>query len=709
MNNNNNIIDLNNILITGSNGMIGKNINFGIKPTSKEMDITNLNSINNYICKFTNICCILHLAAINLRESESNIFKSIDVNINGTINMLSIAKNKNIPFIFISTGAVFSSINNNIIFNENSVTCPNCIYGYTKQSAEKIASLYEKTILIRTGWLFGGNQKNHYKFVEIVINNMLNNSKIVASNDFYGSPTYVLDLINQIIFLLNNKKYGLHHVINTKIANGYDIALYIAKFLNKSENLIEMVNSELVPNAGPKRSKSEVLETIYDYNILRPWEKALKEYLNKYLNDKNIILLKNKNNFIKNIWSERNKCRLCDNCNLNIIFKLEPTPLANNFVKTPFKQELIPLDLCICNNCNHFQLLQIIESDYQYLNYFYVSSTSKIMTEHLQNSVLNFINELNLKENDYILEIGSNDGTCIKYLLDLHFSNIIGIDPAKNIKLRHNLPIIDDYFNNDIVNKIKTKTKNNLFKLIFAFHCCAHIEDINSVFEGIYNLLDNNGTFIMEVGYFYDILKKNLFDTIYHEHIDYHTCSAMNIFANKHNLLLYKIKTNNIQGGSIQFYFSKKNNNNIIIDNNVLLMIEKEKNINLFSLNTILKWKNLIINNGRDINYILNSLISNGKIIIGYGSPAKLTTFMYQYKLTNSIIKYIIDDNIYKQYYYTPGLNIPIRSIEILNEEKIDYIIIFAWNLTDEIINKLKYYQKNMIRIIVPFPELKII
>ena len=113
------------------------------------------------------------------------------------------------------------------------------------------------------------------------------------------------------------------------------------------------------------------------------------------------------------------------------------------------------------------------------------------------------------------------------------------------------------------------------FKLIYAFHCCAHIEDIKDVFETVYKLLENDGTFIMEVGYFYQVFKKNIFDVIYHEHIDYHTCTAINKFADKCGLKLYKVSENDIQGGSIQFFMCKKDSEKEI-ENNVLENIKKE-------------------------------------------------------------------------------------------------------------------------------------
>lgn len=696
-----------NTLITGGSGMVGSNINFGYKPTSKDMDITDLNSIENYISNIKNISCVIHLAAVNLRESESNTTKSIDVNINGTINMLSVAMKKNIPFVLISTGAVFSSNNCNSKFDEKCQTNPNCMYGYTKSSSEKIALLYNKTIIIRTGWLFGGNQKTHYKFVENVINNLIMNTEVKASNDFFGSPTYVIDLIDQMKNIIMNLKYGIHHVVNNGIASGYDIAMEIANILNKDFSLINSVTCDLVPNAGPQRSKSEILESIHSFNQLRLWKIALKEYVNEYLKQK-IYSITNENNcsINKNThWKNREKCRLCNSTNLYTFFNLEPTPPANHFVNNPIVQEKIPLDICICNECKHIQLVQIVDPEYQYSNYIYVSSTSNTMIEHLKKNVDYFIEYLKLSKNDNILEIGANDGVCIKHLIENGFTNIIGVDPATNINKRHQLPIICDFFGSNIVDLLKNKYKS--FKMIYAFHCCAHIENIQDIFSTIYELLDENGTFIMEVGYFYEIYKNNSFDTIYHEHIDYHTCKAIQPFSLKHNLILYKVKETNIQGGSIQFFFSK--NRLVNIEDSINETLKKEESIQLHSLDLLSKFKINILRCGKDINYLLNSLVTYGKKIAGYGASAKSTTFLHQFKLSNKLFKFIIDDNIYKHNLYSPGLHIPVQPFEILNVENIDYILILSWNFVNEIIEKLEPYRKIGLRIIIPFPEIRII
>jgi hypothetical protein len=404
------------------------------------------------------------------------------------------------------------------------------------------------------------------------------------------------------------------------------------------------------------------------------------------------------------IWKNREKCRLCDSFELDVFINLEPTPQANHYVKIPVKQECIPLDVCICNKCKHIQLLQILNPSFQYSNYLYVTSASKTMVNHVLNSVQSFLDKFNIQKTDNILEIGANDGTCINYLIETGYNNSVGIDPAENINNNHLLPMICDFFGSNILKNEKIKKKS--YKLIFAFHSCAHIENIQDVFYTIQELLTDDGIFIMEVGYFYEVYKNNLFDTIYHEHIDYHTCKAMKTFCSNNNLVLFDVKINKIQSGSIQFYISK--DTNIIPNKSVNEFVDLEENIKLSDLSNLYKWKISISLNSRDLQYILSSFINQGKTIFGYGASAKSTTFTHQFKLSNKIIKYIIDDSYLKQNLYTPGYNIPIVSIDILNKEKCDYLIILSWNFLDDILVKLDEYRKIGLRVIVPFPYIQI-
>jgi dTDP-4-dehydrorhamnose reductase/SAM-dependent methyltransferase len=692
------------VLITGGSGMVGQNISFGIKPTSTELDITSQDSINKYVDLIGPPDIIIHLVALNIRDCEKSPSAAIKININGTLNMLQVAKKYDIPFVFFSSGAVFSSPLHSAIFTEEISPDPKCLYGDTKKTAEDIVKMYNKAILIRTGWLFGGIQKTHNKFVELVINSLLLNTPVKGSNDFYGSPTYTQDVINKMIFLIDNNKYGVHHVINSGYATGYEIAIEIANILDKPIKLIKSVSASNVPNSSPNRSASECLCTLFDYNIMRPWKEALKEYIVKYLE-----LTKTPYTIPHHtpvLWTARQTCRLCNNPNLHTFFKLEDTPPANHIVSQIQYQPKIPLTVAKCTACNHIQLLEIINPSYLYSNYLYISSISKTMTDHLKLSVTNFTTKFNISKDDNILEIGSNDGTCINTLLELGFHNSIGVDPAQNINRMHKLPILCDFFGSNIMGHEQIIGKK--FKLIFGFHCCAHIENIQDVFQTAHALLEDDGIFVIEVGYFLDVFNQNNFDVIYHEHIDYHTCYAMKQFAKLNNMTLFDISRNNIQSGSIQFYMCK---NTFIHEPNpkVEELITTEISSNIFNIINLDKWRINIIKLSNEFNHLITGLVQQGKKIAGYGASAKSTTFLHQSRMNSTLIKYIIDDNNLKQDKYTPGLHIPIHSREHLQLEPVDYIVILSWNFSDEIIELLKSRLSNSIRIIIPFPNFRIV
>ena len=274
-----------NALVTGGSGMVGRSLNqFRYRPTSDEMDITNRQSIEQYVASMeAGPSCIIHLAALNLRDCEKDATRAVRVNINGTTNMLAIAMKLQVSFVLISSGAVFASRDPAATFDEECVTNPNCMYGETKAAAEKVALLYDKTILIRTGWLYGaGDSKKHHKLVEQAIQKLTSNECMNCTYDMYGSLTLLEDLTNHMIHLINTKNYGIHHVVNGGSASALDIVNFIAEKLpdGDAEKYRSLTNSISNADMGTSaRSNSEVLITCNTINQLRNWQDALKEYL----------------------------------------------------------------------------------------------------------------------------------------------------------------------------------------------------------------------------------------------------------------------------------------------------------------------------------------------------------------------------------------------------------------------------------------------
>jgi 2-polyprenyl-3-methyl-5-hydroxy-6-metoxy-1,4-benzoquinol methylase len=402
-------------------------------------------------------------------------------------------------------------------------------------------------------------------------------------------------------------------------------------------------------------------------------------------------------------------CRLCNSKNLKKVFDLGRTPLANSYLKIEISKKLrkYPLKLNYCNNCGHLQLTHSIKPSKMFSNYLYKTNTSKKNFLHFK-SYANEIKKMFKNRNTKILDIASNDGTFLNFFEKKNFFRL-GIDPAKNLKklsLKKGITQIDDFFTKKKSENIKKKYGK--FDIITANHVCAHVEDLNDFFNGVQNLLKDKGLFVFEISYRASVLKKNTFDTIYHEHLDYHALYPILKFVKKFNLNVVNFKTPDAQGGSLRVYASKNKNskNQKSIKKQIL---KEKKQLNLFNVNTYKKFEKKIINCKNKLNSLIQNCINKNMSIAGYGAAAKTTTFLNYFKISEKNIKFIFDDNKLKQGLCIPGTKIKILDPLNMNKKNIDVLIIFAWNYAELIIAKNKKFKKKGGKFLIPFPNPRLI
>ena len=402
-------------------------------------------------------------------------------------------------------------------------------------------------------------------------------------------------------------------------------------------------------------------------------------------------------------------CRLCGSNNIKKVFDLGQTPLANSYskIETSKKLKKYPLKLNYCYNCGHLQLTHSIKPTKMFSNYLYKTNTSQKNYLHFK-IYANEIKKIFKNKNAKILDIASNDGTFLNFFEKKKFFRL-GIDPAKNLKklsLKKGIEQLDTFFTKKKSENIKKKYGK--FDIITANHVCAHVENLNDFFSGVKNLLKDQGLFIFEVSYRASVLKKNTFDTIYHEHLDYHALYPISKFLKKFNLSVVNFKTPNAQGGSLRVYVSK--NKNFKNKKNIKKQIQKEKKeLNLFNANTYKKFEMKINNCKNKLNFLIQNCIKNNMSIAGYGAAAKTTTFLNYFNISEKDVKFIFDDNKLKQGLCIPGTKIKILNPSNLDKKKIDVLIIFAWNYAEIIINKNSKFQKSGGKFLIPFPNPRLI
>ena len=389
------------------------------------------------------------------------------------------------------------------------------------------------------------------------------------------------------------------------------------------------------------------------------------------------------------------ECRSCGNINLKRVVSLGYQPLANNLLnKKKEKHEVYPLEMNYCPQCHNCQLSVSVDPKKMFSNYLYTSSTSSTFRKHFSDAAKNYIRNLNLNaKKTYVIDIGSNDGVALKPFKDLGFKKILGVEPAKNLAKLANKNKIKT-FNGFLEEKNLKKIKGNA-DLILASNVFAHSDKLKEMAECMFKLLSKKGTIIIEVQYLLNTLQDLTFDNIYHEHFNYWSLTSLIYFFNQFNSTIFKVERINTHGGSIRIYIKK--GKKIKVEDNVKKLLKEEDVFGIKKYKTyqdfgakinILK-ENVIIN--------INNLKKNKKKIIGFGAPAKATTALNFFGISNQI-DFIIEDNKLKHNKFVPGVLIPIKDKKNL-KDKDSLILVLAWNFYNEIKKNNQSLSKNFINI----------
>ena len=342
-------------------------------------------------------------------------------------------------------------------------------------------------------------------------------------------------------------------------------------------------------------------------------------------------------------------------------------------------------------------------------NYLYVSGTSKVLKKHFIDYAKNMISMFNLTNKSQILDIACNDGTFLEYFKKKKFKNVVGVEPAQNLRvlnLKKKIDINTSFFSKKYSDEMKKKY--NSFDLITANNVFAHSPHLYDFSQGVKNLLSSKGVFVLEVSYLLTVLKKKTFDTIYHEHMSYHTLRPLVNFFKKQNLEVFDFELIDAQGGSIRIFVSHKKSYKVKVDK-INHQIKKEVHQGLFLKNRYKKFFEEINVTKIKLKKILKNLKRKNFNIIGYGAPAKLTTLTHVFNLSRNDFEVVIDDNNLKVNKLTPGKNFLIKNFNYLkkNKDKHYVIIILAWNFYDSIKKKCKKINKKF-SFILPFPTPKV-
>lgn len=403
-------------------------------------------------------------------------------------------------------------------------------------------------------------------------------------------------------------------------------------------------------------------------------------------------------------------CRTCNSTKIKSFLSLGTTPLANSLLSKndlKEKEETFPLEVVFCTDCGLVQLGHVIKPEKMFSNYLYLTSYSSTMVEHLSEFAKEVV-DLSGYKNGLVIDIGSNDGTFLENFKKMGF-DVLGVEPATNIAKTANESGIrteNVFFNKENAKKILKKYGHA--GIITGTNVFAHVDDLDGLVEGVKVLIDDRGYFVIESPYLPDLLEKNEFDTIYHEHLSYLSLKPLVVFFNRRGMEVVEAKRTKIHGGSIRLYVQKKSPN-VKPKKSVEKLLEFEKENAIDSFKTFTNFADKVVTLKKELLSLLAKLKKEGKTIAGYGASAKGNTLLNYAQIDYNTISFIVDKNPLKQGLYTPGSRIGIFPPEKLVQDKPDYVLLLAWNFKDEIMLQQKEYARLGGKFITPVPWPKII
>jgi len=268
--------DQDKVLITGARGMAGSYLNFGIKTDRESLDVTDLKMVLDAGRKHKPKV-IIHLAAqTDMDKCENDPDHAYKINAIGTYNMAELAKEIGAKMVYVSTGGVFDGKKDGL-YGEDDTPNPQTYYGRSKYLGELIVrGMLNDYIIARTCWLFGGGPGKDKKFISKIIS-QFEKAEIKAVDDQFGSPTFAKDFIKTLCGLIKDGKTGIFHIVNGGACSRFEEAKEAVKILG-AKTKITPVSSDSFPEKTPVIFNQGLISRAVS---LRPWQEALREYIEK--------------------------------------------------------------------------------------------------------------------------------------------------------------------------------------------------------------------------------------------------------------------------------------------------------------------------------------------------------------------------------------------------------------------------------------------
>jgi 2-polyprenyl-3-methyl-5-hydroxy-6-metoxy-1,4-benzoquinol methylase len=405
------------------------------------------------------------------------------------------------------------------------------------------------------------------------------------------------------------------------------------------------------------------------------------------------------------------KCRHCQTELKHVFADLVSCPPSNAMLsgeKLLTPEAYYPLKVFVCSKCFLVQVDEMKDAEEIFdEEYTYFSSYSTSWLDHARRYVEYMMERFEYNDSSLVLEIASNDGYLLQYFHE-HKIPVLGIEPTANtakVAEERGIRSIIEFFGTRFAQE-RLVDEGIRADLIIGNNVLAHVPDINDFVQGMKLALKEEGVITMEFPHLMRLVEENQFDTIYHEHFSYISLHAARTVFKSRGLDIFDVQELPTHGGSLRIFAKHEEDKSKQISETVTGLLEREKKAGMMDLSYYTGFQEIIDRIRYATWEFLIAKKREGKKVVGYGAAAKGNTLLNYCGIKgNDLIAFVSDASPHKQDKYLPGSRIPVYAPERIREYRPDFVIIFPWNLRNEIEKQLSFIREWGGRFVVFIPE----
>jgi SAM-dependent methyltransferase len=376
-------------------------------------------------------------------------------------------------------------------------------------------------------------------------------------------------------------------------------------------------------------------------------------------------------------------------------------------------QARYPLRVCLCEQCGLVMLDEIVPPDIQFRDYHYLTSASAPLVEHFAALARECQARGWVARGTKVLDIGANDGTLLNELRKLGACPL-GIDPAGPAvrKARqHGITVLPEFFSDAAAEQLASRF--GTFGLITGTNVFAHVDDVKDFLAGVTRLLAPGGVVIMEFAHLLDVVGRQQFDVIYHEHVSYFSLRPLLPLFAQCGLEIFDAQKVATQGGSLRIYARQASASSAsdTPSGRLCAIRREEDDYQLHDLARLRRFAEDVRRFRGELRRLVSDIRERQLTIVGLGAPAKGVVLLNFCGMGPQDLAYLVGTTELKQGRFLPGAHIPIYAEEALlaDDRPCDYFLLLSWNFQDTLLQKIARHRAGGAKVIVPFPRLHVI